>query len=461
MKTLHLLRHAQASRADADWVDFERPLSRRGERDAIALAQSIPAMSLRPQLILCSPALRTQQTYAAIASALRPQVTPRFEPKLYLAPARSLLSRLRSAPASVTELLLIGHNPGLEDLALLLIREAPAALRIKLSEKLPTCSLLTLTLELETWQALAPDCAILRRFWPIGRATRDHTSKLRTAAHAPKLSFDRHGSWAELAQAALENTRTHAYANLAGAAAGDVDSIHQLRVALRRLRVVLRTFDDVLAAETAEALNAQARSLFRRLGEVRELDVTDQTLLSSLIQDHPHEGGLSELRAQLLAARKQRLARVQHMLRGPQLNKLTRSLDAPRKRARKQLDKRLAKVSELVSDAKHADVTRLHMLRKELKQLRYRSEIFAPLFKSGRVRAYASVMSQLQDVLGTLNDVAAARAALRTSGHAPRDGASKRARNIANAALSAREEGARSELSQRLDRLVRATPFWC
>ena len=124
MKKLYLLRHAKAAPAQDGGADRERPLTERGQRAARALARWLGARRVEPELILCSSAVRTRQTLALILPAFAAARQVLYEEGLYLAEARGLLARLRKVPAATASVLLVGHNPGLEELMVRLAGEA-------------------------------------------------------------------------------------------------------------------------------------------------------------------------------------------------------------------------------------------------------------------------------------------------------------------------------------------------
>jgi phosphohistidine phosphatase len=139
-KCLYLLRHAKSSWDDPELADRERPLAPRGRKAASAMAKHLLKENIQPDLVLCSPSLRTRQTVERMAAALR-RSPVEVEDDLYGAAATSLLERLRRVPDSHASVLLVGHNPGLHDLALALAgRGAPS----RLAEKFPTGALATL-----------------------------------------------------------------------------------------------------------------------------------------------------------------------------------------------------------------------------------------------------------------------------------------------------------------------------
>ena len=118
MHTLYLLRHAKSSWSDATLVDHERPLSPRGRRDAKRIADHLLRLGIVPALVLCSTARRTRETLELVGRALD-AATVSLESELYAASATTLLERLHAVPEEVGSVMLIGHNPGLEHLALL------------------------------------------------------------------------------------------------------------------------------------------------------------------------------------------------------------------------------------------------------------------------------------------------------------------------------------------------------
>ncbi len=164
MPILHLLRHAKSSWAEAGQRDFDRPLSDRGVRAAAAIAASLPRLAVAPGLVLCSSARRTVDTLAAIRSGLAGDPAVETTDELYEVGSTDLLERLRRVPEDVGELLLVGHNPGVEDLATRLAGPGsdPEAVRA-LARKCPTGALATLAFD-GGWPDLSPGCARLTRF---------------------------------------------------------------------------------------------------------------------------------------------------------------------------------------------------------------------------------------------------------------------------------------------------------
>jgi phosphohistidine phosphatase len=152
MRHLWLLRHAKSSWDDADLDDHDRPLGPRGERAAAAMASHLQVAGVRPQLVLCSSALRARRTLGIVLASLGDRLEVRIDPELYTFDAEVLLGRLRSVPDDVSSLLLVGHNPAVQELALL-VADGGASRR-RVAEKLPTGALVTIALADAPWTRL-------------------------------------------------------------------------------------------------------------------------------------------------------------------------------------------------------------------------------------------------------------------------------------------------------------------
>jgi phosphohistidine phosphatase len=158
MKRLYLLRHAKSSWKDSSLPDQDRPLARRGRRAAKAIARYVRERDIQPELVVCSTARRARETLDRIEPALGTPAV-RVEGDLYAASAEALLERLRSVPDTVGSVMLIGHNPGLQELALDLARRSNTV--AELEAKYPTAALATLKVLVASWQELDRDTAEL------------------------------------------------------------------------------------------------------------------------------------------------------------------------------------------------------------------------------------------------------------------------------------------------------------
>jgi phosphohistidine phosphatase len=151
VKRLYILRHAKSSWKDRSLSDHERPLAGRGRRAAKAIARHMREQGVQPELVLCSTARRARETLERIEPALGKRAM-RVEHELYGAGSDALLERLRAVPDELESVMLIGHNPGLQGLALELARPAPAVSELR--AKFPTAALATLQFAGESWRAL-------------------------------------------------------------------------------------------------------------------------------------------------------------------------------------------------------------------------------------------------------------------------------------------------------------------
>jgi phosphohistidine phosphatase len=159
VRTVILLRHGKSSWSDPTLADLDRPLAPRGERASRTIAKYMRRKKIRPALVLCSPSLRTRQTLEAIESSLGKSCAVELVPQLYAASERKLLERLQAVPDSVGSVMLIGHNPGLHDLACVLASRGADLPRLE--QKFPTAALATLVADGDSWAALRPGDAEL------------------------------------------------------------------------------------------------------------------------------------------------------------------------------------------------------------------------------------------------------------------------------------------------------------
>jgi phosphohistidine phosphatase len=155
VKVLYLLRHAKSSWDDPALADHERPLAPRGRRAAARIAKHLNREGIRPALILCSSSRRTRQTLEPVVAAL-PDVPTQVEADLYGAGDGSLLRRLHRIPDKADSVLLVGHNPGIQDLALALAGRGDAETLARLWAKMPTGALATIATPVTRWRDLRP-----------------------------------------------------------------------------------------------------------------------------------------------------------------------------------------------------------------------------------------------------------------------------------------------------------------
>ena len=164
MKTLTLLRHAKSGWDDTVQRDFDRPLNPKGRRAAATVGRHLRREGVRFDHVIASPALRVQQTLDEVAGGYGQPIEPHWDRRIYLASAATLIDLIRELPDTATAALLVGHNPGLEDLVLLLVPDAAPGLRDAVEEKYPTASVAELRFAADCWADVAEGGAILHGF---------------------------------------------------------------------------------------------------------------------------------------------------------------------------------------------------------------------------------------------------------------------------------------------------------
>lgn len=161
MRTLIVVRHAKSAWPD-EVPDADRPLGPRGRRDAPVMGQRLAQIVGRIDLALISPAHRAQQTWALMLPHLVVGEV-RTEPRVYQAWGRYVIDAIRELPESVGTALVLGHEPGVSELVLMLARSAEAGAISRLANKFPTCAFAVLSAEGD-WSTLGPSSARLEVF---------------------------------------------------------------------------------------------------------------------------------------------------------------------------------------------------------------------------------------------------------------------------------------------------------
>lgn len=163
MPTLFVLRHAKSSWNNSAMGDHERPLAPRGQRAAELLADHVGAVDSPPALVLCSTARRAQETLEPLRERLPAATEVLIEDDLYGAAAPDIVDRLRRVPDGTPSVLVVGHNPGLEDLVLGLSGRGDTGLLDRVRTRFPTGAFATLTFD-GAWKELGPGAARLEGF---------------------------------------------------------------------------------------------------------------------------------------------------------------------------------------------------------------------------------------------------------------------------------------------------------
>jgi len=148
LKTLLILRHAKSSWREAGLADHDRPLNKRGKRDAPRMGSLLRQEGIVPDLIISSTAVRARNTAQLVVDESGFDGELRLERDMYAADPEAYLDALRSVPDEIESIMLVGHNPGLEELLEMFIGEY---------ERLPTAALAQVSLQVNTWQDLDED----------------------------------------------------------------------------------------------------------------------------------------------------------------------------------------------------------------------------------------------------------------------------------------------------------------
>lgn len=164
MKTLTLLRHAKSTWDDPVARDFDRPLNMRGRKAAHTVGSEMRDLQLVFDRVVASPAARVVETIADIERGFGSALDPAYDQRVYLASAATLLDLIRETGDEAQSLLIVGHNPGLEILALMLTTERTERLRDELALKYPTATVAEISLPVERWADVREGIGTLARF---------------------------------------------------------------------------------------------------------------------------------------------------------------------------------------------------------------------------------------------------------------------------------------------------------
>ncbi|MCX7298624.1 MAG: histidine phosphatase family protein [Hyphomicrobiales bacterium] len=164
MRRLLLLRHAKTEGHEPGRDDRARVLIERGRADAARIGAYTASHGLTPDRVIVSPAARCQETWTLMAAAMRPAPAVSTLEQIYDATPQDIAGAILDAPADAAALLIVGHNPGLHEAALLLIASGNIDAREALREQLPTSGLVVIDFAFDDWRDLHPQCGRLERF---------------------------------------------------------------------------------------------------------------------------------------------------------------------------------------------------------------------------------------------------------------------------------------------------------
>lgn len=153
MKTFLVLRHAKASQESPTGADFDRPLAERGWVDGRSIGSEMRHRGLHPDAVVASPAMRVIETLAAVAEGYGP-LEAEFDKRIYDNSPEMLLGIVQDTGDEVQRLLLIGHNPGLQELLLRLTIDDADGLRVDVAGKFPTAAIAAVELPIDEWRDL-------------------------------------------------------------------------------------------------------------------------------------------------------------------------------------------------------------------------------------------------------------------------------------------------------------------
>ena len=408
MRHLTLMRHAKAKQPHGDMTDHQRPLRKRGERQAAAMAHVLQRWQALDGEIFVSTAKRTRETFDGISSQLLTHHLAShvlFDDALYTFDSEALLTWLKALPDKAERVLVIGHNPALIELARWLNDEAP--------HSLPTGSALHFTLPDTPWKAVEKGCAVLAG--GLIPETASYSLFQRLAPNPPDPQHDTVSRIRDL----LEHQSRMIGALKPGVMAGiDSEFLHQYRVNLRRSRAV---GESVLAIIKVPGLKKMLKRLKQRAqatSDLRDLDV----FLEDLGKTQPP---LSASTREGLRQWLQCCQRLQHHTLCQQLSTpeyaeelqgwqsfiasdgVEKALSklSP-KRIQAVLDERIARHNEdlaaLSVDSPDAD---LHELRKGVKRIRYLADLHPE-----PPEPFLSELKRRQSLLGDYQDLCARQA---------------------------------------------------
>ena len=163
MKTLYLLRHAKSDWCDSSLKDFDRPLNDRGWKAAKAIGHEMRERELVPDLVFVSPAVRTQETLARAEEGFGDKLNVVENRAIYLAETETLVDLVRGTQDGADRLMIIGHNPGMHELVLVLAN-GPIELREEVAHKFPTAALAEISFDVDEWAEVAVGTGRLRSF---------------------------------------------------------------------------------------------------------------------------------------------------------------------------------------------------------------------------------------------------------------------------------------------------------
>ncbi|WP_020177942.1 histidine phosphatase family protein [Methylopila sp. M107] len=164
MRRLILFRHAKSDWSSEGVEDKDRPLNGRGRRVAGPMGAWLVGRGYRPDIVLCSTAKRARSTWELARVALTPAPKAQYDDELYMASASILLDKVKGVPAETQSVMIVGHNPGLEDFVKLVAPRGDPEARRALAEKFPTAAIAVVDFPFDDWSLAKAGAGALDRF---------------------------------------------------------------------------------------------------------------------------------------------------------------------------------------------------------------------------------------------------------------------------------------------------------
>lgn len=403
MRHLYLMRHAKAKSLRGDMTDHQRPLRKRGKRQAAAMTPVLRRWQALQGEIYVSTAARTRETFDEIAAQLpdRTLANPvHFVEALYTFDIEALLAWLKALPDEAERVLIIGHNPALVDLARWLDKAAPPSL--------PTGSLLQFTLPDTHWSSMNQGCAEL-----VGYLSPEEASYSLFKRRAPKPPAHKDDTASRI-HAMLEHQYRMIRALEPGVIAGvDPEFLHKYRVNLRRSRAVGESLRSVVKVPGLKKRLKWLKHRARATSDLRDLDVFVEDLSNTSPPLSP--GAREGLKQWLQSCQREHHQALCQQLSTPEYaeqvqdwqrfivsDEVAKALSKfTPKRSKAVLDERIARHDEhLAALSLEASDTTLHELRKGLKRIRYLADLMPETPKP-----FLSELKHRQRLLGDFQDL--------------------------------------------------------
>ena len=408
MRHLYLMRHAKAKQPSGDMIDHQRPLRKRGKRQAAAMAPALQRWQALEGEVYVSTAARTRETFDEIAVQL-PEHTlinqVHFDEDLYTFDGAGLQAWLKALPNGAERVLVIGHNPALHDLARWLDKAAP--------HLLPTGSVLHFTRPDTAWKSVGQGDAKL-----VGCLTPEAVSYSLFKRLAPQPRKHNNDT-ASRVRDMLEHQYQMIRALEAGVIAGvDPEFLHQYRVNLRRSRAVGESVHAITRVPGLKKMLKRLKQRAQATSDLRDIDV----FLEDMVKTPPPltSGSRQGLMQWLLACQRERhqalcqqlnapayaeeMEAWQHFIASDDVGKALSKLTP--KRIRRVLNERIARHDEdLAALSLDTHDTGFHELRKGVKRIRYLADL-----NPETPEPFLSQLKHRQRLLGEYQDLCSRQA---------------------------------------------------